>query len=923
MALERSPYCEVNFNRQSCFAESGRVWFNSANENESQVLLNLRCEDGSTVTSRHPIALPFTAVRLSYDSSTCSVSYSRSDDPRTVITMPDSSKRIATGITETYWKVPADADATLAELRQYDRSRTVLRSYDSGGVLSAYVPLAGPEYRELVNEFPHMSARVKWAADEMYAAHVQVFPGAGNRPDAQGRIPQLRNPIIIGDAFDPGDSRNAVDIARSERYRKLLSLDPADGGPRSAPGGGRDVVFVNFTQGGGDLLVNAHLFLRAYEWLLGLTPDSVTVAGISMSGVVARLALLYSDPANNVHAQNLGARVRGFLSVDSPQQGASIGPRLQQIACQFAAKRADAGIENWNQLSVPGAYQMLYGHYDRSVSSDCTDFKWDTSVHDRFYALLSELSRTSLFNPKKPGYRGDIPSVAIAYSNFHQAHDGGWSPDVRNVVGKTDPPGYDARDWFAGGPAGDPHRFELYPGSAGDWYWSAYSRKSPTYSYPVVCNGETFQGTFIPIQSALDLSSSFNVLDPALARTVPWRVLRKASRFDQVYIMADPVTGAAGYNDYEREFKNKPGHVPGADDRRYQHVVFDRMLMNAIRSGLADIDRAASVRSLGTSANGDGAADVLFYEPTDQTLHVNVSRGTGLWGDGTGRWASSGSVGGNGRYAVGDFDGDGFSDIAYFDTALDQVRVTLSTGRAYFRRDVEVWSSMSAWGPLNSAWHVGDFNGDGRDDFFIFDTPRKAGKIALSTGARFGAPGSGEWFGPNGFGWHPAHHRVGDFNGDGRSDIGYFESADDTFHVTLSTGAGLWAPGSGRWAANGAAGSIYGQRYVGDFNGDGRSDLLFHDGADQSYWVALSTGKSLWARDSGQWIPPGGFATSTNEIVGDFDGDGADDLAWPASDHTLRVRLSDRVSFAKPGGGVWLGPRQFGGDWGRYYAVGD
>ena len=40
---------------------------------------------------------------------------------------------------------------------------------------------------------------------------------------------------------------------------------------------------------------------------------------------------------------------------------------------------------------------------------------------------------------------------------------------------------------------------------------------------------------------------------------------------------------------------------------------------------------------------------------------------------------------------------------------------------------------------------------------------------------------------------------VGDYNGDGKSDLGLFWPNHNTFDVTLSTGEGFGAPGSGQW----------------------------------------------------------------------------------------------------------------------------
>ena len=80
--------------------------------------------------------------------------------------------------------------------------------------------------------------------------------------------------------------------------------------------------------------------------------------------------------------------------------------------------------------------------------------------------------------------------------------------------------------------------------------------------------------------------------------------------------------------------------------------------------------------------------------------------------------------------------------------------------------------------------------------------------------------------------------RVGDFNGDKKSDI-YFYAQDGEEHIGLSNGSsdfdwtntdvGLGDPGT--WMQ------------VGDFNGDSRSDVFFYFSGDGNHWVGLSERK--------------------------------------------------------------------------------
>jgi hypothetical protein len=123
--------------------------------------------------------------------------------------------------------------------------------------------------------------------------------------------------------------------------------------------------------------------------------------------------------------------------------------------------------------------------------------------------------------------------------------------------------------------------------------------------------------------------------------------------------------------------------------------------------------------------------------------------------------------------------------------------------------------------------------------------------------------------------WSPAVTWVdvhtGDFNGDGKTDLVERDSVTGKWYVSLSTGAGystsLWAT----WFP----GITWVDVQVGDFNGDGRDDIVGRNSATGEWWVGISTGSafntSLWAT----WSPN---FTWVDVHVGDFNGDGRADI---------------------------------------------
>jgi hypothetical protein len=140
-------------------------------------------------------------------------------------------------------------------------------------------------------------------------------------------------------------------------------------------------------------------------------------------------------------------------------------------------------------------------------------------------------------------------------------------------------------------------------------------------------------------------------------------------------------------------------------------------------------------------------------------------------------------------------------------------------------------------------------------------------------------------------GWY-----VGDFNGDKRSDIMRVVPNVSGGQVYLSDGTKFVDAGSWTGAGNGADGWT-----VGDFNGDGRSDLMRHQASSSENDVFLSDGSRFVG--SGNWLTGGNGADGW--YVGDFNGDGrADILRYLAEFQENDVFLSDGTRFV--GSGNWL-----------------
>ena len=115
----------------------------------------------------------------------------------------------------------------------------------------------------------------------------------------------------------------------------------------------------------------------------------------------------------------------------------------------------------------------------------------------------------------------------------------------------------------------------------------------------------------------------------------------------------------------------------------------------------------------------------------------------------------------------------------------------------------------------------------------------------------------------------PISVAVGDFNGDGKPDLVVVNQGSNTVSVLLGNGEGTFQP-----AVDYAVGTSPYSVAVGDFNGDGKLDLAVADGGNDNVGVLLGNG-------DGTFQPAVNYAVGTFPVsvaVGDFNGEGKLDL---------------------------------------------
>src|SRR5215831_1915448 len=260
--------------------------------------------------------------------------------------------------------------------------------------------------------------------------------------------------------------------------------------------------------------------------------------------------------------------------------------------------------------------------------------------------------------------------------------------------------------------------------------------------------------------------------------------------------------------------------------------------------------------------NGDGKKDLAVANENTNNVSILLGTGTGSFAA-----ATNFSVGTRPRsVAVGDFNGDGKQDLAVANEGTNNVSILLGTGTGSFAT-----ATSFAAGSAPHSVAVGDFNGDGKQDLVVANYFSNTVSILLGTGTRSFGTATNFAVGTN-----PNSVAVGDFNGDGKQDLAVENKGSNNVSILLGTGTGSFGV-----ATNYAVGSLPVLVVVGDFNGDGKQDLAVpNEDSINSNNVSILLGTGTGSFGAGTNFPTGGIEPRS-VAVGDFNGDGIQDLAMP------------------------------------------
>lgn len=223
---------------------------------------------------------------------------------------------------------------------------------------------------------------------------------------------------------------------------------------------------------------------------------------------------------------------------------------------------------------------------------------------------------------------------------------------------------------------------------------------------------------------------------------------------------------------------------------------------------------------------------------------------------------------------LGDYNGDTLADLLCHQAVIGGKSIDYANSSGQYNG--QDYLNLSNWcGHDTGKVFTGKFNNDSSTDLLCHDVTSGAKWVDYASSGQFAGT---EWSTNANWCSHDTGElHVGDFNNDGRDDLICHDTANGSLWVDYASSSGQF--GGTDWSKTGAWCSQPTRRFhIGNFDGVNGDDLLCHDVSTGTKWLDYSNssgqfGGTDWSTSANWCGHPGGEL-----FVGDFNGDNRDDL---------------------------------------------
>ncbi|KJU82527.1 FG-GAP repeat-containing protein, partial [Candidatus Magnetobacterium bavaricum] len=322
----------------------------------------------------------------------------------------------------------------------------------------------------------------------------------------------------------------------------------------------------------------------------------------------------------------------------------------------------------------------------------------------------------------------------------------------------------------------------------------------------------------------------------------------------------------------------------GCDSTSGANGIICVVKMTAAKTVNADFSKPSS-KKVKNDFNGDGKSDIFWQAGSDGDTSVWFMAGEKY----TKAAPSPPSAKGYRFLATGYFNGDGKPDVLWQSTdGKGTVVIWLMNGVAIATNAVVKGAETLPAGYQFKG--IGDFDGDGKDDILWQDDNgdvvmwlMNGSDIATNVVVKGAEKLESKYL----------FRGIGDFNGDGKADVLWQDTATGDVIIWFMDGATATSKEFVPKAK--ALPVVYQIRGVGDFNGDGKADIVLQDitKTDRGVHVWLMNGLNITSDTTVVVAKPG---TWQLKDIGDYNGDGKYDMLWQDTNGDVAVWAMNGIS---------------------------